>query len=61
MAGKGIYRTAEGGAEHAFIDYGSASSVGEIPRWRYEEAYYEPPFDELPTKEEYEARNTHRT
>jgi hypothetical protein len=62
MAAKGLYRaiTSEGGAEYAFVDYGSASSLGEIPRWRYEQANYEPPFDELPTKDEYEARNADR-
>ena len=62
MAATGLYKTiktSESGAEYAFVDYGSASSLGEIPRWRYEEADYRAPFDDLPTKEEYEARNAH--
>jgi hypothetical protein len=58
MPAKGIYRTKtpESGAEYAFVDYGIASTLNEIPRWQYENADYEPPFDSLPTKGEYEAR-----
>ncbi len=58
MAAKGIYRTKtpKGGAEYAFVAYSAASKLGEIPRQRYEAQGYEPPFDYLPTKEEYEAR-----
>ena len=63
MAAKGLYRVVatESGDESAFVDYGSASSLGEIPRWRYEEANYEPPFDDLPTKDIYETRYADRT
>lgn len=32
-----------------------------IPRDRYEDNRYEPPFDHLPTKEQYEAANADRT
>lgn len=58
MAAKGLYRTstAESGAEYVFVDYGTPSSLGEIPRQRYEEQGYEPPFNDLPTKEEYETK-----
>ncbi len=60
MAAKGIYRTKspKGGAEYAFVAYGVASKLGEIPRQRYEAQGYEPPFDHLHTKEEYEARKS---
>ncbi len=59
MAAKGLYRTKtpESDAEYAFVDYGVPSSAGEIPRSRYESQGYEPPFDSLPTKEDFEARN----
>lgn len=54
----GLYRTTTpgSGAEYAFVDYGVGSSIGEIPRPLYEERGYMPAFDDLPTKEEYEAR-----
>ncbi len=53
----GLYRTRtpESGAEYAFVDYGAASSLGEVDRSLYEARGYEPPFDSLPTKEEYAA------
>ena len=55
---KGVYRTRtpESGAEYAYVDYGAPSDLGEIPRSRYEEQSYDPPFDTLPTKEDYEAK-----
>lgn len=54
---RGVYktRTAESGAEYAYVDYGVASNAGEIPKARYEAKGYQPPFDKLPTKEQYEA------
>jgi len=63
MAAKGLYRTKtpESGAEYAFVDYGVASGVGEIPRAQYETQGYEPHLDALPTKEAYEARNAGRS
>ncbi|WP_186399197.1 hypothetical protein [Stappia sp. P2PMeth1] len=59
MPAKGIYRTKTpvSGAEYAFVDYGVPSSLGEIPRFQYDAQGYEPPFDKLPTKDEYEAGN----
>ncbi|WP_292051251.1 hypothetical protein [Mesorhizobium sp.] len=63
MPAKGVYRTKTlaSGAEYARVDYGVASSLGEIPRAQYEAQDYEPPFDDLPTKEQYEAKNANRT
>lgn len=65
MTAKGIYqtRTPESGAEYACVDYGVSSSGGEMTRADYEARGYQPPFDKLPTKEQYyaakaaEARN----
>ena len=53
---RGLYRnvTEVSGAEYVFVDYGNAPSLGEIPRAQYDRAGYQPPFDELPTKEQYE-------
>lgn len=60
MAAKGLYRTMtpESGAEYAFVDYGVASNIGEISRSLYEANGYEPAFDDLPTKEHYDANRT---
>ena len=61
MTAKGLYRTKNpaSGAEYAFVDYGVASNLGEIPRSQYEAQGYNPPFDTLPTKEQYETiKNT---
>ena len=54
----GIYKTQtpESGAEYASVDYGMALAHHAIPRYQYEAQGYEPPFDELPTKQEFEAR-----
>jgi hypothetical protein len=53
----GIYRTKteESGTEHAYVRYGSSAGLEGVTRAYYEEHGYEPPFEELPTKEEYEA------
>jgi len=63
MSAKGLYRTVtpESGAEYAYLDYGVPSNPGEMRRARYESNAYEPPFDSLPTKQQYEAANAHRT
>jgi hypothetical protein len=55
MTPKGIYRTVTpgSGAEYAFVDYGVPSSLGELPRAQYEQEGYLPPFDDLPTKDQY--------
>jgi hypothetical protein len=54
---RGLYRsrTRESEAEYAFVDYGVRSSLGAIPRILYDAQAYQPPFDTLPTKEQYEA------
>lgn len=60
MPPRGVYRTEtpESGAEYAFVEYGTASSLGDtVPRAVYEERGYRPEFDSLPTKAEYEQKN----
>jgi hypothetical protein len=59
MTTKGIYRSTSPGsnAEYANVHYGTVAALDSIPRDLYEERGYQPPFDELPTKEEYEAAN----
>ena len=52
--GKYKTRTEASGAEYAYVDYGVSSNPGQIPRNTYEENGYSPPFDELPTKEQYD-------
>lgn len=53
---RGVYRsrTSKSGAEYAYVYYGVASSIGEMPRADYEAHGYDPLFELLPTKEEYE-------
>lgn len=61
---KGIYRTKTeaSGAEYATVDYGNTARLESIGRDLYEQNGYTPPFDALPTKEEYEAgKNAART
>jgi hypothetical protein len=57
MAAKGVYRTSlpDSGGEFASVDYGVASSGGWMTRADYEARKYQPPFDNLPTKEQYDA------
>ena len=54
MASVGQYRE-ENGWVMVHYDGGHAAP---IPRESYEENGYEPPYDELPTKREYEDRKT---
>jgi hypothetical protein len=59
MAVKGLYRTKteESGAEYVFVDHGKGPSMQDtMPRKHYEDQGYLPPFDALPTKQEYEGR-----
>lgn len=44
---KGVYRTVINGMEVAYVDKGVGNPLG-IPRARYEEQGYQPPFEELP-------------
>ncbi len=46
---KGLYR----GVDWARVDYDDKLSIP-IPRERYVEQDYKPPYDELPTKEQYQ-------
>jgi hypothetical protein len=53
---RGIYRTfnMESGARHAHVEYDSRSEM-DITEQRYRERRYQPVFDALPWKDEYEA------
>lgn len=55
----GLYREVRGwaGVEDSACVIDSAGYKYNVPRSRYEGQGYAPPFDELPTKEEYEAKN----
>lgn len=46
-----------GGAEFVVVDYGMPTSLAEISRALYEERRYQPPFENLPTKEQFDARH----
>lgn len=50
MAAKGICwtKTAESGAEYARVNYGTGARLDTVPRARYEQAGYQPPFEQLP-------------
>jgi hypothetical protein len=54
---KGLYRTStpETGAEYAHVHYGNVAALDSISRSLYEENGYQPQYNTLPTKEEYEA------
>ena len=49
---RGVFRDQDGWAT---VDYGAHRAS--IPRHSYDENGYEPPFEELPTKEVYDGRN----
>jgi hypothetical protein len=55
---KGLYRVERGllGAV-AYVDWGAAEGEPFLTRDLYIMNGYKPPFDELPTKEEFEARD----
>ncbi len=54
----GLYRETDGlgGEEIARVRFPDGSEL-DAPRAEYEAAYHEPPFDELPTRTEYEAHH----
>ena len=54
----GLYRETDGlgGPEICRIRSPDGSEL-DVPRSEYEAAFYEPPFDELPTRTEYEAHH----
>jgi hypothetical protein len=49
---RGIYKEDD---QHVMVDYGNYRTV--IPRYVYETNHYEPLYDQLPTQEEFEARD----
>lgn len=53
---RGIYRATidKLGYEYAYVDYGTASDIGEVPRALYDTRGYAPEFDNLPTKAEFQ-------
>ena len=54
--GKGLYRTSKPQlGECARVDWGSTEGEPFLTRDTYEINRYEPPFDQLPTQDEYEA------
>ena len=51
----GVYKNkVRDGTEYAAVDYGDGPK--EISKSKYLQRSFKPPFDELPTKEEYEAK-----
>jgi hypothetical protein len=54
----GLYKETDGwgNEESARVRFPDASEL-DVPRREYEAAYHEPPFDELPTKTEFEAHH----
>jgi hypothetical protein len=56
---RGLCRTkaAKTGAETARVEYGAAGP-STVPRSLYERHHYEPPFEELPLCEEFDAQGT---
>jgi hypothetical protein len=59
MASRGVYRTRtlDGAVEFAHVDHGGTTATEDMTRWFYETQRYEPPFDQLPTKQEYERQS----
>lgn len=59
MIGKGIYRAGDPKlGEVAYVDWSTINSAEPfLTRDTYEANGYEPPFDQLPTKEEYRAQH----
>ncbi len=53
---KGLFRNESNGLEYARVEY-AVDDVIDVPRIEYERQMFEPPFDQLPTFEEYEARD----
>lgn len=50
----GIYRD----RQEVLVDYGAYRTI--ISRYRYETKHYAPPFERLPTKQEFEAHGPDR-
>jgi len=56
MAARGVYRTKtpESGAQYAAMVYGHSAAF-EVPEQYYRDRGYTPNFDDLPTKDQYDA------
>lgn len=54
---RGLWRTKteESGATYAYVDYESYAQ--EVTEAMYRDRGYQPPYDELPTKEEYDGQS----
>jgi hypothetical protein len=59
---RGIYRTQtpESGARYATVLYGDTAALDTLTEAHYRAAEYPPPFDDLPTKEQYDAREAEK-
>lgn len=57
---RGIYRThtPASGARYAAVDYGDAARLETLTESYYRSQEYTPPFDELPTKDQYERQQS---
>ncbi len=55
---RGIYRaqTSDGRAKFACVVYGAGASCEGVTDAHYRDRGFQPPFEELPTKEEYEKK-----
>jgi hypothetical protein len=58
---RGLYRTISlSGAQYVFLDLGRPTDFGEIPKEQYDKLGHQPPYDELPTKEQYQEMHSQR-
>ncbi|WP_413989653.1 hypothetical protein ACMDCR_27450 [Labrys okinawensis] len=53
---RGLFRNENNGIEYARVEY-APDDVVDVPRFEYDKQMFQPAFDELPTFEEYEARD----
>lgn len=61
MIPRGLYRTVSPlGIKYVFLDLGRPSDFGEIPKEQYDRLGHDPPYDELPTKEQYQEMHSRR-
>ena len=53
---RGLYRKENDGFEYARVEY-ALDDIVDVPRLDYDKLMFAPPFDQLPTFEEYEAQD----
>ncbi|WP_181337109.1 hypothetical protein [Hyphomicrobium methylovorum] len=53
---KGVYRIKQDGEPAALVNYGISKGFAIIPKAQYEAEGHKPPFNWLPTREEFENR-----